>query len=593
MASIGLETQDSDGQMAGDLIDQHWSVCRANLAVFDGVSASSITERIQATRRMLEAELGAMQHVMCLVRNRQNDLAPISMLPAEVLVNIFLRLPQSSESLGRSSEMRWIRAVSHVCHRWRELALQSASLWININPSLGVQWVSEMLSRSRSAPLRVTLDGSLLLGYLDAVRDNMFRTRHLQLNIMSHKSKDILYLFTMPAPMLEIIHIIGPFRDQDAHFPHRTLFSEITPKLRRVAIRNCVFSVTIPLFSGLAHLDIEIAYRHPGEEILPLGDSRETMLNRFFDCLELMPGLEFLRLIDCFGVDSTTTNLMNGRPTFQPPNLHTLIISDIQPSCIAILDHIEARNLLDLSVAWKTIVWGLNEEFDPHLLAIIAARVLTMHKRTPFQYFELHSSDCALLVTSTNGRRYGVRLQCRKFEIDCIQDICRVLPLDEITELRIEVVRQDPWPPETWLEVFGRCKQVRNLHLETPEAETICKALVPKAHADDTNKRSPLFRNLVTLRLDGPLERKVGRWIHNASSLGTVLKIHYRWLPHFLRKRKEAGMPIRTLLVSDTSLFGLPEDAWIARLQETVEGECIINRSIWGRRESSWDPSLH
>lgn len=73
-------------------------------------------------------------------------------LPPEILEQIFLVLRAGCRSY------RWMR-VTHVCHYWREVALQSARLWSYINlPCHNVAHAEELLRRSKETALSVVGD---------------------------------------------------------------------------------------------------------------------------------------------------------------------------------------------------------------------------------------------------------------------------------------------------------------------------------------------------------------------------------------------------------------------------------------------------
>ncbi|KAI0268901.1 hypothetical protein BC834DRAFT_802812, partial [Gloeopeniophorella convolvens] len=51
-------------------------------------------------------------------------------------------------------DIGWIK-FTHVCRKWRQVALAYSSVWGDISLSLGPKWTEEMISRSRGIPLRL------------------------------------------------------------------------------------------------------------------------------------------------------------------------------------------------------------------------------------------------------------------------------------------------------------------------------------------------------------------------------------------------------------------------------------------------------
>lgn len=63
-----------------------------------------------------------------LMRQHQNVATPVFRLPQEVMEIIFLLLRDSSRphwNDKRSRSMDWVRACTHVCHKWRSVSTQS------------------------------------------------------------------------------------------------------------------------------------------------------------------------------------------------------------------------------------------------------------------------------------------------------------------------------------------------------------------------------------------------------------------------------------------------------------------------------------
>lgn len=84
-------------------------------------------------------------------KRRLNELTPIGQLPSELLVEVLIY----RSGLWHSREFSWIE-VSHVCHRWREVALQCPMLWSKIY-TRSPQRTREMLLCSKQAALDVVV----------------------------------------------------------------------------------------------------------------------------------------------------------------------------------------------------------------------------------------------------------------------------------------------------------------------------------------------------------------------------------------------------------------------------------------------------
>ncbi|GJE87495.1 F-box protein [Phanerochaete sordida] len=100
----------------------------------------------------------ARLHVAQLAR-RLNATSPAVALPDELLVEIFKWLTVShSQSISTVYDCyRWISAT-HVCHRWRTVALDASSLWTDISVHGKLDCTRMFLSRSKHQPLSVAGD---------------------------------------------------------------------------------------------------------------------------------------------------------------------------------------------------------------------------------------------------------------------------------------------------------------------------------------------------------------------------------------------------------------------------------------------------
>ncbi|KAA1470871.1 hypothetical protein DENSPDRAFT_836779 [Dentipellis sp. KUC8613] len=568
MANAVLETANRTAT------DRYLSVCSSKLTVFDNISVSKPSEyRVQAWQ-MLDNELVAMHHAMCIVRSRQNDLVPISVLPAEILADIFLRLATTCRSQFPYSG-HWIGATLHVCHRWRTIALQTANLWTCIHFVFGIDWALDMLKHSLAAPLQVILhtQPTELSTCLDYIRNHFFRIKDLSLRVDARDPDNVLDALSSPGLMLEKVSINCSSRS-DIPLP-RKMFAGVTPVLRRVNLNACSFLWSCSLFNGLTHLDVNASYRYRrgepfGEPSFPIDGTPTTALDEFVDSLERMPQLETLRLENCLPYPPPATVTAEQKPVVQLPKLRTLLLSGPVSNCAAVLEHIEANGLHDVYITC-TIVKE-EAQLRQRLLPVLAAHTSSMHTRTPFRIFQL-SPSCICLSEAKGGSKHRLLLRFDEPMDSAMQDVCRALPFTHLEQIFITAALPFGWSPQVWLELFETSDQVRELFLETPEADFICKALIPTA---STPTIKATFPNLVALRLKGPHHY----WLTEYHSSAIIpLEDYYVWLYKFLQARMEAGMPIESLQVSEAYLE-LPDPTWKRKMKVSVTGECRIETTI-------------
>ena len=109
-------------------------------------------------RQAIVNEINSWEAHVRGLKSRQNELAPISRLPCEVLATIFSFLPIISWNEG-SDVLTWIY-VAHVCRRWRETALSYPRFgsYINITNLTSIGLIEIVLSRAKMAPLHLKAD---------------------------------------------------------------------------------------------------------------------------------------------------------------------------------------------------------------------------------------------------------------------------------------------------------------------------------------------------------------------------------------------------------------------------------------------------
>ncbi|KAF8262418.1 hypothetical protein EI94DRAFT_1556689, partial [Lactarius quietus] len=200
------------------------------------------------------------------LEHRRNALAPVSSLPAEVISAIFslLRLPGSPPLGGKPDHhLSWLH-VTHVCHQWREVALNLSIFWSHIDFStVSLAGATEMLSRARTAPLYLEArapifrgDGTRYSVFQNELQTHISRVRHLSITAESFRLRRTLEGFTSPAPALEYLSLSRPTVPKLRVSVPDTLFDATTPRLSSLELRNCNISWTSALLKGLKSLKI-------------------------------------------------------------------------------------------------------------------------------------------------------------------------------------------------------------------------------------------------------------------------------------------------------------------------------------------------
>ena len=134
------------------------------ISPLDDVATSSGADVETFRKPPEEDEARKHFHTISELRFRENTTNPIARLPPEILGYIFLwhvAIEQKfSWRWGGEDYYRWMR-VTHVCHHWREVALNTPRLWTNIFVvfTIGLEdRINSFLARSGQAPLRLHIE---------------------------------------------------------------------------------------------------------------------------------------------------------------------------------------------------------------------------------------------------------------------------------------------------------------------------------------------------------------------------------------------------------------------------------------------------
>ncbi|KAN0129313.1 hypothetical protein V8E53_012797 [Lactarius tabidus] len=286
---------------------------------------------------------------------------PVTLLPTEILSEIMCYLPlffgrdaPSIHPLGRDLDPsrrytkdgpirtpHWV-AVSHVCRRWREIALKCKALWTTI-PLVSVSWAERALALSYPHPIVLHIDSKdtsldrgymsvfalcLALTHIDRIRKihmhSPWGTRHgdrimdVVFGALSRGALELEELDLAPAP---------PFLARSGLDRNSAMEMQVDlPALRVVRLDQCYLPPDCLLFhAGLTHL------RLSGTRAM--WPALEPLLNT----LSRVPKLQVLEL---YGVLPTAHASLRHTSTADGPRLpllHELHLGGTPQSVLALL----------------------------------------------------------------------------------------------------------------------------------------------------------------------------------------------------------------------------------------------------------------
>ncbi|KAF8262412.1 hypothetical protein EI94DRAFT_1743694 [Lactarius quietus] len=497
----------------------------------------------------INAEVKSLEESLRALKLRRNALLPVSSLPPEVIATIFsflrLRVTSTAHVLREKTEpLEWLR-VAHVCHQWREVALDHPLFWNHVDfTTVTSASAAEILARAKKAPLHLV--AKVPKGHWDDDRFNAFEEElqnrvshisHLNISAGTIDLRSISEVLTSPAPILEYLSLSNEeyehkFLPSRVFIPNN-IFGGSTPRLSCLELHSCNISWKSPLLKGLKSL-----------EILSLSAKMRPSLAIWLNALDNMPQLERLILHSATPIAPTLPYDVDRTVTL--PVLTHLDISGSAINCALALAHLNLPAVIWLYIAAKSHRQNGSDvqEILPHL----ARHAHTPEDTQPLQSM-LVRGDCtradifAWIVPDIDGEvRDPITLLAAMFfarialsvtsedwfletHTGILDAAMTALPLDSLVTLSAQnLTRLDEL---VWRRHAPRWPLLQRVRLAPPAAGGFREMLLN----NDGGCESPLLPSLKKLVLT-----------HNALSARRTFR-----LCDALMKRVEQSVPLETL----------------------------------------------
>lgn len=240
-------------------------------------------ELIDAQLVDLEPRCTDLQRQIHELKTRRNTYAPISKLPDDVLLEIFAL----TQIIYPDSQ--WYREVTHICRRWRDIAIDAPTLWTN-PPLLLHHFSILMLERSKSADLTIYMEYGTQYRTIKKVLECIGRIEKLELSLemdLLDNTRNLLASCRQPASRLRrlLLHCLS----DDISWDSRLLFSLSTfcqlHLLRELEITNVIFDWNILPLLNLKDL-----------KIYDISSPSRISIQKLLDSLRQMPDLRRLHI---------------------------------------------------------------------------------------------------------------------------------------------------------------------------------------------------------------------------------------------------------------------------------------------------------
>ncbi|KAI0058021.1 hypothetical protein BV25DRAFT_1326016 [Artomyces pyxidatus] len=416
----------------------------------------------------------------------RNSCAPINRLPAEVLARIFSYAAapgarQKTMASGHGSptqhDLGWIRHT-FVCRKWRHVALDHATLWVNVDFALGYRWATEMISRAKSAPLIVDRLVKRSPWQADLIVENIPRIAVLRLETEVGDVFDtIIDGLSVPVPLLKVLCIKRG--DDFVHFPDNFL-GDHAPNLHTLEVRN---PFNFPWSSSIFQNLVSFQLIHPSRPRLSLDE--------LFSALSSMPRLERLVLQNCLRHNPTDYPDI----TIKLPCLRYFQGGDDLRGWTHFLQHltIPATALRNLTLYYYGTEAQINASFASFIPTLVT-------------FVRAHGNPAESISRLVLDSHHGLKIiACRAIRPDYLSIFVNLHPVfwtgeeqgpptmvaaavlpalssEHLRELDVGP-RDTGWSPSLWLDIMARAPGLQSISVEGQAAEMLCIALQMSADA--------------------------------------------------------------------------------------------------------------
>lgn len=389
----------------------------------------------------------------------------------------------------------FLNKVSHVCQRWREVAISTATLWGRVPFSLPA-WVSESLVRSQGAPLLISYafpdensydsDSSILR--IESTLAELQRVKELSLSgpvskttlkslgsILNSKGAPLLEEFTLSLSSTRTAN--NPFT-----LPSKIFLSEL-PRLRHVSISG---PVVIPwcshIFTGLTFIEIcDPSGKSPSMEQISAILSRNRQLVELALTGSALPS-------------PSPASASSPHSPVPLDNLERLCLEGSIPSCSRLTSLITVPASTRVSIT----IWNKQNQ---SLSAEDGLSSFSSLSRPEARTASLEITSCRSLTLSAwktveNPRWCNdyYRRQSRALSFDMHtfheHELCRpafllsfkhLVGLEALHALHLELTCTSAvLDAHHWRQLLAPCRELRVLHIVGEASTTFLKALSPK-----------------------------------------------------------------------------------------------------------------
>ncbi|KAI0063011.1 hypothetical protein BV25DRAFT_495662 [Artomyces pyxidatus] len=401
-------------------------------------------------------------------------------LPPEVLAHVFMFSARYDPPCRISTRRAWDRrlrlgwiGVTHVCSRWRQIALAFPALWSRVDFVVGETWANEMFARSKMAP--VIVSSMPITGHEFTARDARSISLHLshirRVCINAQCNGDFFHWLGSPAPMLNSIDVVAmQTRGYSPPILPASMFNHYAPHLQQLHLEGfCRFPWTSPVLTNIV--------------VLELIDTPYSSQNEALDALARMLAIQSLALCRSF---APAARVVRAR-RLGLPSLRRLRLEGDVVDCIRLLKYLSLPSMAEIHLLCTAgeegrDARGLFPVLGTHLEQSTVLHELTYDATSPALQVEVarypplpskRADVTVKLVWDANPTVVTSFIQTSWYYLSphCVRSV------------RLNIY-PDP-PAKRVLEIFGAMRGVERLVADRSISAVICVALATRIDGQD------------------------------------------------------------------------------------------------------------
>lgn len=532
VTSSNLQSLSSVNPSSRCSADEWMPVANRKLALVDHINVRSAAVHIQSAKDLLEQELQHALHAVSRIRQKQNSLSPISLLPPEILSRVFMELcaPTGSlDSFWNLDQYQWRGArgiLPMVCRIWRSTALNCVGMWTDINFQMDKERVEEFLQRSKNASLCMSplSELSVWSWEYELISQHMHRVKTFELSDIFHDDLEAFFDLISLCTSDRLVELTLKLDNCETYVlnGHQTHSLRHAPQLHTIRFRgiNLPSWDTLP-WDRLKFIDLAFLPYDPAASDLAL----------LVASLAIATALEYLHLENITFHPTLTTPHKSNALVARLPQLRSFKFQGAAEDFRQLSGMIHIPSTADLVIflypddrsdAEPSFVSSLlrahdsrnrQEQYKP----IRSMRITTHDPLLSHAKLEVEAwQSCAdVEVLDRPSPLLHICLAVKNEDVNAMSamllDLCRDVDLSSLQQLHLAICDNKiffSWDKDTWQTLFSSARAVESVHIYGPYVQQVLEALaspmdIVEHGASEFSQSQPciLFPSLCDLHL--------------------------------------------------------------------------------------------